>query len=148
MAPTTADFVTAVKREAWTQRRLGIAVERVTADARKGAPSQFCQTYGFNQGMSFTLKWYGDRNCSALALEWCRRMQFWFDLWLEQGDTKYRFSAEELLSYEKLLGGGPSATMLPQSGRWQTESMPSGASSHRALPEKAQRSQFSCQCIR
>ena len=99
-----ADFVTAVKGGAWTQRHLGIAVERVTADARKGAPSLFCQTYGFNQGMSFTLKRYGDLNCSALALEWCRRMQFWFDLWLEQGDTKYRFSAEELLSYEEAPG--------------------------------------------
>ena len=31
-------------------------------------------------------------------------MQFWFDLWLEQGDTKYRFSAEELLSYEEAPG--------------------------------------------
>jgi hypothetical protein len=96
-----ADFVTAVKGGAWTQRHLGIAVERVTADARKGAPSHFCQIYGFNQGMSFTLKRYGDLNCSALALEWCRRMQFWFDLWLEQGDAKYRFSSEELLSYEE-----------------------------------------------
>ena len=28
-----ADFVTAVKGGAWTQRHLGIAVERVTADA-------------------------------------------------------------------------------------------------------------------
>ena len=51
--------------------------------------------------MSFTLKRYGDLNCSALALEWRRRVQFWFDLWLEQGDAKYRFSAEELLSYEE-----------------------------------------------
>jgi len=96
-----ADFVTAVKGGTWTQRHLGVAVERVTADARKGAPSQFCQTYGFNQGVSFTLSRYGDLNCSVLALEWCRRMQFWFDLWLEQGNTKYCFSAEELLSYEE-----------------------------------------------
>jgi hypothetical protein len=95
------DFVTAVKGGAWTARHLGIAVERVTADARKGAPSHFCQSYGLNQGMSFTLKRYGALNCSVLALEWCHRMQHWFNLWLEQDDPKFHYSEEELLSYEE-----------------------------------------------
>ena len=50
---------------------------------------------------TFSLAKYGELACQMLAEEWCRRRQFWFNMWREQGDSDYMYTKEDIDSYQE-----------------------------------------------
>ena len=65
---------------------------------------------------------HGDECASALAIEWCRRMQFWFDMWCSgAAGGDYSYTELDILSYEE------SARFL-----YLLQRLPSGAFAQRA----------------
>ena len=45
---------------------------------------------------SFTLKKYGEEAASSLALFWCKKMQFLYDVWCNQEDEDYVDTPEDV----------------------------------------------------
>ena len=49
------------------------------------------------QSASYALvKCGGPEAATALATEWCRRMSWFFDMWMERDQRRYEFTADEL----------------------------------------------------
>ena len=51
--------------------------------------------------LNTTLK-HGDHNASILAREWCRRLQYFWDLHRNSGDAHYVFTKEGIAAYRPL----------------------------------------------
>ena len=72
----------------------------VGAEANKGLPRLFCAQYSLRVATSFAMSMYSDDICFAMASEWCRRMGFFYSLWIEANDHSYIFTNNQLNSYE------------------------------------------------
>jgi len=71
----------------------------ICTEAKVGVPREFCRLYSLRQTAQFAISKFGHVNAMELSLEWCRRMQHFFDIWRLQGSKSYIFSADELGSY-------------------------------------------------
>ena len=45
---------------------------------------------------------YGDHNASVLACEWCRRLQYFWNLYWKSADPHHVFTGEEIAAYRPL----------------------------------------------
>ena len=56
--------------------------------------------YGLNQSSSFDLEIYGETDAVTLAVAWCDRMDYFYELWLgsRQG---YVFTQSDIDAYEE-----------------------------------------------
>lgn len=93
------DFTSILRGGAWTAVHKGLAFDCCAATAKKGLPSQWCRKYGMNQIASYSFSVYGEVTASTLAAEWCRRMQFYYDLWIESGQD-YVYRPEDKAAYK------------------------------------------------
>jgi hypothetical protein len=55
--------------------------------------------YGLNKLASFSFSVYGEVGAFTLSAEWCKRMQYYFDLWLS-GPDDYSFKPEGSEGYK------------------------------------------------
>ena len=92
------DFTTVLRGGPWTQSTMGKATDRCTAQAKSGTPTRWCQMYGLNKIASFSFSVYGEVAAAALSAEWCKRMQFFFDLWLD-GPDDFAYRPEDRQAY-------------------------------------------------
>lgn len=84
------DFTSVLRGGPWTQSHLGMATDRCSAQAKSGTPSRWCEMYGLNKIASFSFSVYGEVGAAILSAEWCKRMQFYYDIWLNgAGDHVY-----------------------------------------------------------
>jgi len=93
------DFVTVLRGGPWTQAHMGKATDRCAAQAKPGVPVSWCAMYGLNKLASFSFSVYGEVGAFVLSAEWCRRMQYYFDLWLS-GPDDYSFKPEDREGYK------------------------------------------------
>lgn len=95
-------FVTCFRSGDWNAIHRGInESDRVVAQALPGPPRVWCQTYAFNTMASFSFSRYGEAGCHTMALEWCRRLQYFYNTWRQQEQPKYVYALDELVSYEQ-----------------------------------------------
>jgi hypothetical protein len=92
------DFTSVLRGGPWTQANMGKAVDRCAATAKQGLPSQWCAQYGLNKIASFSFSVYGEQGAAQLSSEWCRRMQFYYDLWL-QSSPNHVFTLQDKAAY-------------------------------------------------
>jgi hypothetical protein len=59
----------------------------------------WCRTYGMIKQASFSHRDYTYLDASRMALEWCRRMQHYYDIFKSQDDPTYVYSTDDLESY-------------------------------------------------
>ena len=93
------DFTSVLRGGPWTQNVLGMATDRCTAQAKSGTPSRWCQMYGLNKIASFSFSVYGEVAAAMLSAEWCKRMQFYFDLWLNS-PGEHVYTPEDRQAYQ------------------------------------------------
>ena len=86
------DFVTRIRGGKWTMQAKGVPYDSIVGQALAGLPTSWCREYQLNVVASFSYAKFGDQAASALAVEWCRRMQHFFNIWVAQPDPKYKFS--------------------------------------------------------
>jgi hypothetical protein len=111
------DFTVVFRRADWTIINLGIwESDRVIAQAAKGAPVLFCGTYKLNKMSSYSYSRYANAGALALAQEYCRRLQFYFNLWSQQSNQRYEFSLHDLASYKEAPGWIEFLAGLPAAG--------------------------------
>lgn len=94
----TADFSTKILGSRWTRINKGKSCDAVIGIASGGAAREWCRLYGLNVEASFAIGKYGEGDATMMALEWCRRRQHFYDLYVEADRDDYAYSGEELQS--------------------------------------------------
>ena len=74
--------------------------DTVVCEALKGLPREFCNLYSLNKSAFFRVHHVGGHDVAMkLALQWCERYEWFFDLWTQREDDNH-FTSEELHSYQ------------------------------------------------
>jgi hypothetical protein len=80
LSTTPENFKTSIAGGAWSMASKGLAADSVKAAASGSAAKDWRRRYGFPQAASFAYKKYTEKVATALALYWCQRLQYFFDL--------------------------------------------------------------------
>jgi hypothetical protein len=94
-------FFVQIRGGAWTAEHKGKAYDHVMAAARSGLPTVWAEQYKFGKMVSLSIAKYGELRARMMALEWRRRCQFYFNMCVAQPNKKYRYTGEDLDSYQE-----------------------------------------------
>ena len=97
------DFCVAVQGGALSVKKHGRACDSFKGRVRFGsAASEWCDKYLGFQTAQYDAQMYGDQNASVLAREWCRRLQYFWNVHQNSSDPHHVFSAEDIAAYRPL----------------------------------------------
>ena len=96
--PQAEHFVLSLRGGVWTQQHRGTEADCVSVSARRGVVWSWCERYNLPKMARFTLQ-YSTPIANALASEWSKRMQHFFDIYLRANDADFMYSEEDLQSY-------------------------------------------------
>ena len=82
-------------------QRKAVPYESVVAIAKAGAPRKWAETYHMGRQISFGVKRFGPAAAHGMALEWCRKCEFYYQMWHSQGEQNYMYTPADLASYEE-----------------------------------------------
>ena len=102
---------------AWSQGQAGRQYHCVEARASKGAATSWCRKYKFPPKVSFSVKLYTEQVAMALAVEWCRRLQFFYDLYRCQPVKDLEYTPEHKASLTDSDAFLLMKTTLPNAGK-------------------------------
>lgn len=74
------DFVDKIRGGAWTKANKGRDADCVEGQAKGQRAKAWCAREGLTKSASFAFRLYSEKTAGILVREWCRRMQFWYDL--------------------------------------------------------------------
>lgn len=97
---TGGDFTTKILGSKWTRIHKRVAADATVGLASRGAPQQWARQYGLNIEASFAYSKYGEEEAGILALEWCKLMQHFYDLYKEKNGANYEYNDADLSSFE------------------------------------------------
>ena len=80
---------------AWTQQHKGVPCDAVKAYASGNAAKAWCSRYALPKDATFALRKYGEEQAHSLALEWCRKLEYFYLIYRKQGSQTYEYSAAE-----------------------------------------------------
>jgi hypothetical protein len=78
--PEVEDFETAWQSGNWTWGDRDKVYDACVARAKPGAPKQWCTQYSLPKFASFSCELHGAETALAFSMEWCARMQHYYDL--------------------------------------------------------------------
>ena len=78
-----------------------VACDAIVGYARAQEAQAWARHFGFDRMNSFAFAKYDRHPASCMALEWCRRMQHFHDIYTAQDDPDFVYSEEELESCEE-----------------------------------------------
>ena len=81
---------------AWTQQHKGVACDAVKAYASGKAAKAWCATYALPKDATFAIRKYGEHEAHALALEWCRRLEYFHSIFCKQNSDAYEYTAVQI----------------------------------------------------
>ena len=73
--------------------------ERYVAATKKGAAADWVAKYNLPSMASFSTSRYEQEGASALALEWCRHLQYFYNIYTGQSDPNYDYRGDDCGSY-------------------------------------------------
>lgn len=76
-----------------------VAFDSVRARVKTKDAKDWCHRYGLQDSATFAFALYDDALASTLALEWCRRMQWYFDRYIAKGVKSVSYTQEDHQSY-------------------------------------------------
>ena len=86
------DFKVSPRGGKWLQKKLGKLEDKLRSFASGKLAKTFCKEAGLKAETQMSLTKFGGLRCHALSLFWCRRLQHFFNLWLANGGSGFRFS--------------------------------------------------------
>ena len=96
-----ADFVIRMGEGGFLSKIPGGMTEALATETRKGLPRSWCQTYEMPQSASFSVNRMGSREVAhALAVEWCKRNQWFFNLWKAEETAGFKYTDDDYSSYK------------------------------------------------
>ena len=87
-----ANFIHSCRGSDWTWEKKGVAMDVQGARARGKLAVGFCQLYGLERSFGCSTKSYSEPHIVRLAEEWCRKMQFFYDLYMEAEGNEIHFT--------------------------------------------------------
>ena len=96
---TLEDFRTKLLGDGQKVRANKLDFAAVVGVACGRAATDWCRHYGLGLQTSFSHVQYTQKDCSRMALEWCKRMQHFFGIYKQQEDADYVYSLDDLASY-------------------------------------------------
>jgi hypothetical protein len=89
-------FKTSIIGGAWIMANRGVAFDAIKASPKTAPATAWMRQYFGQVQTSFAYRKYGDEACSAFALLWCRRMEYFYSIYLSQDDANYAYKAADI----------------------------------------------------
>ena len=100
VAPASYDFVWSVP--AWTHMHAGVPYDSFRGQAHNGDPKAFCVFYKLPKSATFAISQHTEFLAQEMAVEWCSKLQYFYDLWVAQGSqADYDFDPESVQGYQE-----------------------------------------------
>ena len=93
-------FYARVRGGRWTAANRGVAADAIAGYARGGVARAFCEIFAFSKEMSFYFGRYGEEGSRLLANEFCRRGDYFCDLWVSSSNDEFVFTQQMLDDYQ------------------------------------------------
>jgi hypothetical protein len=77
----------------------GRAYDAFQGSARGASANAWCLEYTMARSARFDISLYGEAGSKACAEEWCRRMQYFYTMYLDAKDVGHVYSIEDKVSY-------------------------------------------------
>ena len=77
----------------------GVGCQLIATEPKKGPPREWCKQYSLSQSASFRCSVLGDPESLTLAVQWCEKMQYLYNIYKAQPDAKYVYTREDVTSY-------------------------------------------------
>ena len=90
------DFRVTLRGGQWTAEHRGCVTDAVAAQASSDLAKKWVAAYQENQMASFSSLRYTQEIATLLAVEWCRRHQYYLNLWVDHGAVPHHYTAEEV----------------------------------------------------
>ena len=111
-----ADFQTSLRGGVWTKRQKDVVADAVAAAATSPDARNWLLRLDGQRMASFSILKFGDHAANLMATEWCKRRQFYYNLWLEKGAPEViSFSPDEVSSYAPSQEWADWISALPES---------------------------------
>lgn len=85
----------------WTRKHKRKAADATIGIVVGGAPKGWGRQHGLNIEASFAHNKYGKDKATSLALEWCRRMNHFCEVFLLRNELENCYSPEDIAPYEE-----------------------------------------------
>ena len=85
----------------WTLEHVGDVSDVVRGKAVSDEAIAWCGLYSLQKTVSYSIQRYEMERCAILALAYCHRLQFFYDIWQSQGENFYAFTESDIASYEE-----------------------------------------------
>jgi len=83
----------------WTEAHLGVIADQAIGLARGGAPTAFCRGWGYPPRRGYSYNLYTVEGANILAREFCRRGQYFYNIFFAADDQDWELSAEDRRGY-------------------------------------------------
>ena len=94
------DVITSIRGGGWTKVNRKVAFDCIRGYASNKPAKEFCRRYGLGDNRSWAFARYSEEIAGVLASEWCKRLQYFFDLYVGQGSGKYVFTRDDHAGYQ------------------------------------------------
>ena len=115
-APEGDDFETIYKTDHKTWGSTDKLYDSWVGQAKPGQASQWCKLFELPRMTSYSVNLHGQTVSLALAEEWCRRMQHYFDLWQTEPDG-YVYTRADKAAYAPSQAWMDLVHSLPSAGK-------------------------------
>jgi hypothetical protein len=85
------DFAIKIQGGGWTIRHKGTLTDIAQGHTKGKDAETWAQTYKWVRYPVFTFKKYGQQNSIWLCIEWCRRSQYYYDIFQSMGRGSYAY---------------------------------------------------------
>ena len=93
------DFLPNIRGGKWLRKHKGKEDDYIRGAAATADARQWCKLYGLQLSMSFAQDKFGIKDCTTLAVAFCHRMQYFYDLWVHQDEDFYEFTEHDAAQY-------------------------------------------------
>ena len=87
-------FKTAILGGGWLEETHHLHFDTIEGHAIKDAV-KWCRNYHVQMSFGSKIRTYSDRLTGLLALEWCRRMQYYYNMFVDAADPAYVYTPED-----------------------------------------------------
>ena len=99
--PAPTEFKVSLLHGESTRRLTGKEADAFQGSARGSVAIKWCERHGLNQSSRYGLTEWKSDGSSKMALEWCRKMQHFFNIEHLSGQVRYEYTQEDVESYKE-----------------------------------------------
>ena len=87
----------------WTAKHIGVPVDSCRGKAASGIGAEFLKKWALQDSFTCSFAKYGKVQAQVLCLEWCHKMAFFCNIWLQNHDEgEFRFEEHHHRGYHEM----------------------------------------------